>query len=180
MNTKRLFIGTFIDRDVFKYSYEDIIEDFKMAVFGKWVEIENLHFTFKFLGDVKMQEITKIKEELDDLFTDIESPLIFNGLGGFPNLINPRVLFANIIDNSGQLEFINNSIEKRLFNLGFPADNKPFKPHLTLIRLKDFNKFEFKNAVSKYKDYEFGEMDSFKPVLIESKLTPKGPIYSVV
>ncbi len=180
MDTKRLFIGTFIDKDIFKYSYDDIKDDFQNAVFGKWVEIENLHFTFKFLGDVKINEIPAIKEKLSDLTVTYDDNLLFNGLGGFPTLANPRVLFANIIDSNQLLQTINNRIDKRLFQLGYPTEDKPFKPHLTLIRLKEHNKPEFKKAIDKYKDYEFGEMDSFKVVIIESKLTPRGPIYKVV
>ena len=48
-NTIRLFTGTYVDDELFRYIYNDIKDDFAGATFGKWVEPDNLHFTYHFI-----------------------------------------------------------------------------------------------------------------------------------
>ena len=57
MQTKRLFTGTYIDKEIFEDIYEDMLEDFKGITTGKWVEPENLHFTYHFIGDFETDKI---------------------------------------------------------------------------------------------------------------------------
>ena len=58
MKTHRLFLGTFIDQHIFKDIYDEIYNDFDGPEGGKWVEAQNLHFTYKFIGDVVLKFIT--------------------------------------------------------------------------------------------------------------------------
>ena len=180
MQTKRLFIGAYIDRDIFEYYMNDIQEDLKGITFGKWVEYDNLHFTLKFLGDTDENIITQIIETLGDELKLHNSPIEFKGLGAFPNLRNPRVLFANMLTKGNILTNLANSIANKLAKFGFAKETKEFKPHLTLQRLKDFNSQGFSDVVESYKETVFGNMDSFTVNIIESKLTKSGPIYFVI
>ncbi|HPI20216.1 MAG TPA: RNA 2',3'-cyclic phosphodiesterase [Candidatus Kapabacteria bacterium] len=179
-DVKRLFIGAYIDKNVFVQHLFDLKRKFYNLCSGKWVEAENIHFTFKFLGDTKIELIPEILNALQDELKCFDSKLIFDGLGCFPKPQNPRVLYVNIKNNENIMENIFNSIEKKLTTFKIPKETNPFKSHITLCRLKSFNNPQFKEEVEKYKLFYFGEMSSFKVLLIESKLTPKGPIYTVI
>jgi RNA 2',3'-cyclic 3'-phosphodiesterase len=180
METKRLFIGSHIDLNVFNDKYADIKNNFKAASFGKWVELENLHFTYKFLGDVEIDKIEELKSSLDDQLQNFESQIEFKGLGVFPNMQKARVLFVNLINRDGMIKILNSQIENICCKLGFTPENKPFKAHMTLMRIKDINIEKFKPIVDGYADTSFGTMSSFQINLIESCLFPSGPVYKVL
>ena len=175
----RLFTGTYIDREIFQYIYEDVKEDFRGASFGKWVEPENLHFTYHFIGDVADDRVDELKSSLADITVEYASFLKFRGIAVFPNLRRPRILHIPIL-NSNLLQDIYENIRGVLDSLGFETEMKRFKPHLTLQRIKDVDNEKFRKAIEKYKDFDFGTMDAFKVSLIESKLTSRGPIYKVL
>ncbi|MEW6679899.1 MAG: 2'-5' RNA ligase family protein, partial [bacterium] len=75
------------------------------------------------------------------------------------------------------LSLIANSLEDSLFKIGFPKEKRPFSAHLTLARIKSPQKT---NLLSPYlsKRFIIDEMSVKEIMLIESKLTPKGPIYT--
>ena len=179
MQTKRLFVGTFIDTSIIEYYYPSFKEDFDAVSTGKWVELENLHFTYKFLGDVKYDKIEIIKDSFKDLLIQYNSKIILKGLNVFPNPDMPRVLFANIYNRDNKILNVFKDIEKRAIELGFDKEKRKFKPHLTLKRIKS-NKRVFGQILSEYRNIEIGNMTSFSVNLIESELTFKGPIYKVL
>ena len=179
--TKRLFFGTYCDSNIFKSIYSDLKEDFDYCCKGKWVEPENLHFTYKFLGDTDINLIPKIIEGLNEVLKEHESSLIYSGLGVFPNIQRPNVLHVKIINSDSVLLKLNDLIEKVCGKYGFERESRKFSPHLTLQRIKTCNDLEeFKELLLDYKDFQFGTMTKFRINLIESKLTPKGPIYSII
>ena len=179
MNEARLFAGVFIDKSVFSSIYSKIISEFDKVSFGKWVEDYNLHFTMKFIGDVERDEIPEIKNTLSDILVDYYSKLTFKGLFALPNKGLPRVLNAGINVEDGALRESAVAIDSRLQELGFPKENREFVPHITLLRMKSTNN-GFRSLLAKYSDYYFGEMGSYKINLIESRLSPRGPIYKII
>ncbi|HXI10025.1 MAG TPA: RNA 2',3'-cyclic phosphodiesterase [Thermodesulfobacteriota bacterium] len=58
-----------------------------------------------------------------------------HGVGAFPNLKAPRVVWVGIEDNGG-LQALQKNIDERLSECGFESDDRPFHPHLTLARVK--------------------------------------------
>ena len=177
--TIRLFTGTYVDTDIFRFIYDDIKYDFRGASFGKWVEAENLHFTYHFIGDVPENKLEELKENLSEITHEYSDLLMFKGIGAFPNFRRPRVLHIPIFDNGILLEIYKN-IGNILNKLGYETENRQYKPHLTLQRIKDFDKEKFIQALDKYKNYEFGTMNGFKVSLIKSKLTRQGPVYTIL
>ena len=176
---KRLFIGTHVDDSLFEFLYKGIQDDFNPVCTGKWVENENLHFTYKFLGDVEEKKISEILSLLKEELNTFNSSLIFKGFGCFPDMQRPNVLFCKIFNPDKQLFKLQESIENKLESLGFEKERRRFKAHLTLRRIKTSTR-NFENILSYYKDFEIGEMLSFSVNLIESKLTAQGPIYKIV
>jgi RNA 2',3'-cyclic 3'-phosphodiesterase len=180
MQTKRLFIGTFVNKSLFRNIYSEIQDDFAVASYGKWVELNNLHFTIKFLGDVDNSEIPELKRVLKDWLKIYNSELFIKGLGVLPNLKNPRVLYASFTNPDGTIIKAHSEIEKILSGLGFEPENRALKLHITLQRPKSSSQDEFRKLLDKYKEFDFGVMNEFEISLIESRLSPLGPTYNII
>jgi 2'-5' RNA ligase len=89
----------------------------------------------------------------------------------------PRVLFANIKDGK-ELQLLASEIDKRLEKLGFELETRPFKPHLTLARIKFLkNKKAFYQAVEKYRETLFQAVPVNELIFYRSILKPEGPEY---
>ncbi len=140
------------------------------------VNKENMHFTMLFLGEISDEIAENVKKELATIsFKPIEAN--FNHVGAFPNPKFPRVIWIGVDEKaSAQLVQLASQVEKKLEPLGFRAD-KPFKPHLTIFRVK--HKIDdISKTLEKFKTIDIGK-DIIKELKFKkSILTPSGPIYS--
>jgi 2'-5' RNA ligase len=119
--------------------------------------------------------LESIKSKLSDIkFEPMQ--VTYTGIGVFPNSKFVRVIWIGVDDDSAsKLINLAKEVESRLNTLGFKSD-KPFKPHITLFRVKD--KIRNFDAVTNFKDRKFGT-DTLSIVKVKkSDLTPSGPIYS--
>lgn len=146
----------------------------------KLVAPENIHITIRFLGDVSAARIDSIHESMKKVdFTAFDCQI--HGLGVFPHLGYPRVIWAGISKGADELTKIAGLLETELGQLGFRSDPKGFSPHLTLARVRTGrNKAELARQIQEMTDYEFGNMKADCLRLKKSVLTPKGPIYSTL
>ncbi|NWF87411.1 RNA 2',3'-cyclic phosphodiesterase [Candidatus Bathyarchaeota archaeon] len=146
----------------------------------KLVEPKNIHITLRFLGNITCDMVEKIFAEIKVVqFLPFDVKL--HGIGAFPNLHYPRVLWTGITQGAEQLRSIFNQLEPRLRSLGFAPDLKGFSPHLTIARVKSGrNKVELSKCVIENAAYEFGVIRAECLKLKKSDLTPKGPIYSTL
>lgn len=177
---KRLFIGTFLKTDALISEYPKIKREFEVAVTGKWVEEWNLHFTYHFLGNVSVEVIPEILKELEPILKEYSYELTLHGLGCFPSLNSPRVLYVNIKESEKLLKQIHTSCSEVLTKLNFEIEQREYKPHLTLLRIKSFKLNFFRKSFKKYENFDFGVVEEFKVELIESRLTSEGPIYEPI
>lgn len=146
----------------------------------KLVEPKNIHITMRFLGDITTSIAEKIFEEMKKTqFLPFDVKL--QGIGAFPNLHYPRVIWAGITQGADQLRSISNQLEPCLRSIGFAPDPKGFSPHLTIARVKSGkNKVELSKCVAENVAYEFGVIRAECLRLKKSDLTPRGPIYSTL
>jgi RNA 2',3'-cyclic 3'-phosphodiesterase len=146
----------------------------------KLVENENIHMTIRFLGDITLNMSDKIFEEMKKIqFKPF--PVQLTGIGVFPSLSYPRVLWAGIAQGAEQLQNVVNQIEPKLQSLGFPPDRNAFSPHLTIARVRSArNKPQLADFVTKNAKYDFGAVEAKCLRLKRSELTPRGPIYSTL
>ena len=146
----------------------------------KLVEPENIHMTVRFLGDSTLNIADKVFEEMKKVeFTPFDVQI--SGVGVFPSLSNPRVVWAGISKGADQLRNIFSQLEPRLQGLGFTPDPKGFSPHLTIARVRSArNKAELAEFIQKNADFDFGTVRAECLRLKRSELTPKGPIYSTL
>ncbi|MEM3626503.1 MAG: RNA 2',3'-cyclic phosphodiesterase [Candidatus Bathyarchaeia archaeon] len=179
--TIRSFIAFDIENELVVKKIKDL-QDLLTATGAdlKLVEPKNIHITVRFLGNITMNMAEKIFEEMNKVkFTSFNVKIF--GVGAFPNLRYPRVLWAGITQGAEQLQNIFNQLEPRLRGLGFTPDPKGFSPHLTIARVKSGrNKAELAKFITENVNYEFGVVKAECLRLKRSDLTPKGPIYSTL
>jgi 2'-5' RNA ligase len=146
----------------------------------KPVAPQNIHVTLRFLGDIGPSMVDKVHEAMKTVkFTPFSIRL--RGLGVFPSLNYPRVVWAGMTDGVEQLESIFAQLEPKIRALGFAADAHGFSPHLTIARVRSgVNKQRLAELVTKKADYEFGLIKADCLRLKRSELSPKGPTYSTL
>ena len=155
----------------------------KSRITVRWVRPLNIHLTLKFLGDIdsdQVEDITKAIEGASSGFGPFH--LGINGLGVFPNPNRVQVIWVGLSGNLDKLDRLQRNIDNALDRLGFPADRRPFSPHLTLARVPDHaTPVERQSAGRLIESMDFRSRLDF-PVasvhLIKSQLTREGPIYS--
>lgn len=102
----------------------------------RWVKIANIHLTLKFLGPVSPQQVEQVSQRVAALAA--ETPPLevhISQLGAFPSAAAPRVLWAGL-HTPPELGRLQESVEREMVALGLPAERNPFRPHLTLARVR--------------------------------------------
>ncbi|GGI67153.1 RNA 2',3'-cyclic phosphodiesterase [Vulcanisaeta souniana JCM 11219] len=143
----------------------------------KPVEPENLHITLRFIGEISRELVEEVKKRLDAIKYS-QFTIHVRGIGAFPNIDRPRVIWVGIEEGARDLMNLHELIMKFTGDIG-ERDEKGFVPHLTIARVKYVrNRDRYMEVVRKYENMDFGTqtVDSIK--LKRSVLTPKGPIYS--
>ncbi|MBN1264553.1 MAG: RNA 2',3'-cyclic phosphodiesterase [Anaerolineales bacterium] len=146
----------------------------------RWVDPEKIHLTIKFLGDIQPGRIVDIVSALDEISVKIE-PFQFalQGLGCFPNPRNARVLWVGLgLKESGSLYQLHTYVEKALEKAGYPAENKPYHPHLTLARIKNpLGTEKITAMLDRFQSFKTEESIS-RIVFMQSELKPSGSVYT--
>jgi RNA 2',3'-cyclic 3'-phosphodiesterase len=146
----------------------------------RWVSPGKIHLTLKFFGNIE-------ESKIDSIITAIKGPinsakpfhLSVRGTGAFPSLKNPRVIWIGLVDAGGILAALQKEVESSLEKIGFEPEDRSFRPHLTLGRVKsNRGKEELVKSVEKYREEEIGTFQVEKTVLFKSDLTPTGPVYT--
>lgn len=176
---KRLFIGFPVVCQQAKL--QKVFTEIKKAaeaqkIHAKWISIENFHLTLKFLGVVAEEKMTNIEQAL---FSIVPHHSVFNfeirGVGAFPNLKRPRVLWMGAKCKKEILS-LQNDVEKAMVNLGFKADLREYAPHITIGRLKKIHSIE--KIFSPFEKTFLGTTKIRSVILYESRLGKDGSIYT--
>jgi len=139
VSTWRLFIATELPESVID-TLAQVQHDLKANIpsnIVRWVKPENTHLTLKFLGDVPVEQRSALEFALADSVEGIgQFELSTDQLGCFPNLKQPRVIWIGIIGEIDALNALQQTVEATTEPLGFAAEKRPFRPHLTLGRIR--------------------------------------------
>ncbi|MBM3252106.1 MAG: RNA 2',3'-cyclic phosphodiesterase [Candidatus Omnitrophica bacterium] len=145
----------------------------------KWVKPENIHLTLKFIGNIEIDLVIKIKEilqEISKIFQNVPADL--NELGAFPKIKNPRVIWVGMQTGKDKVIAILEELEKRLAEIGIAKEEKEFHPHVTLGRLRSpHNRSDLVAMLEKNIKIPPLNFTIDKIVLFKSALAPQGPIY---
>ena len=146
----------------------------------KLVEPKNIHITVRFLGDITPDMVEKLYTAMKNIkFTPFNIQI--TGLGVFPTVNYPRVVWAGITDGAQQLKSIFEQLEPQLHELGFTPEPEGFTPHLTIARVRTgANKQRLIDLVQRQENYDFGNIRGDCLKLKKSQLSPKGPAYTTL
>ncbi len=143
----------------------------------KYVDLQNLHFTLKFFGDIDTEGIDLIAEKIEKVIKDFDSFNIkIKGCGAFPNTNRIKVIWLGL-DEDKILKELHDNLDKEFNSIGFDLDKK-FSSHLTIGRMRSAKaKDKVKNTLDLYDGIDVGTMEVKTVTLKKSTLTPSGPIY---
>jgi len=146
----------------------------------KWVRPEGMHLTLKFLGAVERDLLEKVSLSLGPVVEKFD-PFVLKaeGAGCFPSLRNPRVVWAGLTDPEGAVVKLQREIETTTAGLGFPSEERSFKPHLTLGRVRSpKGKNSLTQTVERQINLGFGSFRVERVILFRSDLRPEGAVYT--
>lgn len=152
----------------------------------RWVKPENIHLTLVFLGEVDCALIEAVGKAMDRVACKCSTiPLRVKGLGVFPTIKRPRVLWAGISGETARLKELKRSLDSRLQTipgLGHIPDQRSFKAHLTLARIKRMKRQldvrQLSSAMMQNQSGLSSSIDACMVCLIKSELTPNGAVYT--
>ena len=101
----------------------------------RWVRLNGLHVTLRFIGPTLEPRIPAALEAVRSVAREA-SPfaVALDGAGAFPDHARPRALWLGLGDGVAELTDLTASLDRELAARGWPADGRPFRPHLTLAR----------------------------------------------
>lgn len=146
----------------------------------KYVEPENLHFTFKFFGEISEKKSQNIMELMDQKIKNYHPfELFIKGVGVFPHPGYVRVIWLGV-DNANDFSKFQRECDEEFIKMGFKKE-RSYNPHLTIGRVKGAkNKDKLLSLLKEMETLEIGKMDVERISLKKSELTPAGPIYTTI
>lgn len=144
----------------------------------KWVEEKNFHLTLKYLGDVELPLLERIGAGLEKVSLQHHKfDFVVSGLGAYPSLRSPRVIWAGVHDKEKGLHLIREDIESEMVKLGLPAEERKFSPHLTLGRVKEVRSAPGLDDVVHHLTLDARIVPVTEIKLMRSRLSRSGPEY---
>jgi 2'-5' RNA ligase len=184
MASSRIFIAVNFPNQVIKKIYKlqkSLINSTSSII--RWIKLENIHVTLKFLGEVELTKVQIIEKYLDSIANEIQPfHLNLGGIRAFPNWRHPRIVCIEI-EKSEPILLLAKMIEENISTLNYQKEIRSFSPHLTIGRIRE-------NA--SYEDIQMLEINSStfsriedqimitKIQLYKSDLYPSGPVYTLL
>ena len=174
----RAFIALKLDPQIVQ-QISAAVTDLKPRIRGiRWVPPTNFHFTLKFLGDIEENQIEPIMRALElELHPFPRFTINAKGLGVFPDLKRPRVLWVGL--HGKELLELAAKVETVLESLGFAREKRAFQPHLTIGRWRQFDRSSSKLGaeLERWQGHEFGASPVAEVIFFQSELKRDGAIH---
>ena len=150
---------------------------------ARWIVPESIHLTLKFLGDVPVDRLPAVNAATTRAGAPF-APLTLglSGLGCFPNLRRPRIVWLGLREPTGALMRLQAALELELEREGFPREERAFTPHLTIGRVQPSARpgelQSLAAGVAAYRLEEEVAMQADALYVLQSELRPSGAVYS--
>ena len=134
----------------------------------------------KFFGDISADDITNISSVLQSR-TSLAPPLNLKieKIGVFPDARRPQVLWCGVSGDGESLSALHKQLDSDFEGIGFKRENRPFRAHLTLGRIKESHGLTvISEALTKHDGFTDGKFDCKELILFQSKLLPQGAVYT--
>jgi len=151
----------------------------RLGLDAKLTQASSIHLTLKFLGEIEESRVEPLGRTLASAVGDVSRfPIRIRRVGSFPERGVPRVVWVGI-DDAPQLGELQGRVDRALSELGFPAEAREFKAHLTLARLRSGRGLErLKQFLeSEGRSVDLGEFFVDQVHLYQSVLRPEGALY---
>jgi RNA 2',3'-cyclic 3'-phosphodiesterase len=176
----RSFVAFDLPRPVIE-KLADVQKRLEQSASGvRWVNPGSIHLTINFLGDIDEELTAAIHGAMRESVAGSPAlALYLSEIGAFPNKSRPRVIWAGLGGDVGNLSRIKMRLDDLLEPLGFTPERRPFRPHLTIGRVKkNKNPRQLNMALEQA---EVADHDPFMVtdlVLYKSELSPRGAKYT--
>lgn len=181
----RLFIACEVPDEV-KRTIGDLIEQLRQrsGTAVRWIRPEGVHVTLKFLGEVPLKQLPAVKLALQEAVVG-NSPfeLELSNIGMFGGREGLRIMWVGIAGDVLRLEKLVRDVNAALAVVGFEPERRPFRPHLTLGRVRD----EISTRQRASIEVDVGKIEvepsawrTSQVSLMRSRLTPNGAHYEVL
>jgi RNA 2',3'-cyclic 3'-phosphodiesterase len=146
----------------------------------RWVRPHNIHLTIKFLGELPDHRVADVRAAMQTAAKDFAPlALTVQGMGVFPSFRRPSVLWLGIGGQVGLLEQVHGRLEAQLETLGIEKENRPFKGHLTLARIKQkLDAERLRQSVQAVGQFAPRPFAASELIFFQSQLRPGGAIYT--
>ncbi len=148
----------------------------------KWAPPEQLHLTLVFFGETQAEKLPGLDSALNRAAVSAKPfEVELGGVGAFPNLKKPKSLFVGLRSGVDSVHELYHRMDHALEEAGFRLEDRAFHPHVTLGRVREETPSpEDLDRLLKAAPPTFGRLKVSEFHLIESKLTPRGSIYTGV
>jgi 2'-5' RNA ligase len=180
--TLRAFVAAELPTDLLKALAAVQAELGQRGLRVRWTRPASLHLTLKFLGDIPADRIPIVAEALRTAAVEQDAfQLTAEGIGVFPGLRRPRVLWAGLSGAGAALAQLQRRVEEQLDAAGFPREAREFHGHLTLGRFGEgAPSGAVADVLSSYAAQRFGDFEVRELVLFQSDLKPRGAVYTAL
>ncbi len=144
-----------------------------------WVDPPNYHVTIRFLGSTSPELVKKIKLSMREGLEEAGKTIVNLGaMGSFGLPKSPRVIWVGFEDSSLFKE-LDGQVEAKLKACGIKPADLPFRPHLTLGRIRTLKDIShYKQVSESLKNRFLGKVEIDRMVFYRSELGPGGPVYT--
>ena len=145
-----------------------------------WTAPKNLHITLYFLGEISPERVALVERSMRDASSGIGPfSLTAEGGGAFPGTRNPRVLWVGFLEPLELVRQLQQNMENALSGVGFPREDRPFHPHITVGRTRGALPPAWgERFVQVLSGKGFGVVPVSSFTLYESRLGPGGAVYT--
>jgi len=151
----------------------------KTNAFVSWVKPENIHVTLKFLGEVPENKINEVFSATGKALEGAKKfTMSLKGLGAFPDVRRPRVIWVGSGSGEKELSYLANRVEEEMEKIGFPKEDRKFSAHFTIGRVKSPKNVEKLMELVKLSNFQTEEIEVNEVVVMKSQLHPAGAIYT--
>ena len=144
----------------------------------RWTRPQSMHLTLHFFGSVELHRLERASRALAEAARTCQPfELEVRGIGAFPSLRRPRVIWAGA--DASELAQLTRTMRQTLHELGFEVEDRTFRGHVTLGRLRSDRGWEkLKESLDHHLDDLFGRCTIDHLVIFRSTLQPTGSLYT--
>lgn len=176
----RAFLGIGLPRDVRDAVASAVAELRGSHAPVSWTPAENLHITMKFLGEIPPDRLHAVEDALRPAADAVPPfPMVCEGGGVFPGARNPRIFHAGFLEPLELVRRLQQNMENALSGIGFPREDRPFHPHITVGRTRGALPPAWgERFLRMFSGRRFGVVPVSSFTLYRSRLAPGGAVYS--